>query len=117
MYAARREGDPLTIDSTRVRSTRRTAMANANATMMEKGLSTARTVPEDAAIRDAGIAGTVEQVREKAAGVYHQVKTRAMEKEAEFEGYVKEHPVKSVLVAAGVGAGVGLVLGVLLARR
>lgn len=92
-------------------------MANANATMMDKGLSTARTVPEEAAIRDSGIAESVEHVREKAAGVYQRVKTRAMEKEAEFEGYVKEHPMKSVLVAAGVGAGVGLVLGVLLARR
>ena len=92
-------------------------MANATVTMMDKGISNARTMPEEVPIREPGLAEAVEHAREKAAGVYQRVKTRAIEKEAELEGYVKEHPVKSVFVAAGVGAGVGLVLGVLLARR
>jgi ElaB/YqjD/DUF883 family membrane-anchored ribosome-binding protein len=92
-------------------------MADANVTMRDQEPLSPRAVPEDAANRDSGITGTVERMREKAAGVYQRVKSQTMEKEAEFEGYVKEHPVKSVLVAAGVGAGVGLVLGTLLARR
>ena len=63
------------------------------------------------------MAEKVGQARELAGELYRGVKSRAMEKEAQFEGYVKEHPVKSVLTAAGIGAGVGIVLGVLLARR
>jgi ElaB/YqjD/DUF883 family membrane-anchored ribosome-binding protein len=63
------------------------------------------------------IAGKIERAGERAGDLYQRVKTRAVEKEAEFEGYVKDHPVKSVLVAGGIGAGIGLVLGVLLARR
>jgi ElaB/YqjD/DUF883 family membrane-anchored ribosome-binding protein len=92
-------------------------MANATVTMMDKGIPTARTMPEEIPVREPSLADTVEHARETAAGVYQRAKARAMQKEAEFEGYVKEHPVKSVLVAAGVGAGVGLVIGALLARR
>lgn len=59
----------------------------------------------------------VGEIRERAEGLYRQSKRKAIELEGEFEDYVKVHPVKSVLVAAGVGAGVGLLLGMLLARR
>jgi ElaB/YqjD/DUF883 family membrane-anchored ribosome-binding protein len=65
----------------------------------------------------ANLAGKIERAGDRAGDLYQRVKARAVEKEEEFEGYVKEHPVKSVLVAGGIGAGVGLVLGVLLARR
>ncbi|NOT31107.1 MAG: DUF883 family protein [Planctomycetes bacterium] len=59
----------------------------------------------------------VEHARERVGEVAHRVKERALEKEQVFEGYVRLHPVKSVLVAAGIGAGLGLVIGTLLARR
>jgi ElaB/YqjD/DUF883 family membrane-anchored ribosome-binding protein len=58
-----------------------------------------------------------EYVREKAEGLYRKNKDRMVEMEADFEDYVKDHPVKSVLVAAGVGTGIGVLLGVLLGRR
>lgn len=60
---------------------------------------------------------TIEHARERAGDLYRQVKDHAVEKEHEFEDYVKEHPVKSVLIAAGVGAGIGLLAGALLSRR
>jgi len=63
------------------------------------------------------VAARVDQAREKAESVYRRSKERALEMEGEFEDYVRAKPVKSVLIAAGVGAGIGLVLGVLLGRR
>jgi len=63
------------------------------------------------------VAGHVEHAREKAENLYRRGKERAAEMEGELENYVREKPVKAVLIAAGVGAGLGLVLGVLLARR
>jgi ElaB/YqjD/DUF883 family membrane-anchored ribosome-binding protein len=59
----------------------------------------------------------IEEARDKAESVLRRSKERALEIEHDLEDYVRERPVKSVLVAAGVGAGIGLVLGVLLARR
>jgi len=59
----------------------------------------------------------IEQAHERAESVLRRTKDRAIEMEHELEGYVRERPLKSVLIAAGVGAGLGLVLGVLLARR
>jgi len=63
------------------------------------------------------LAERVEHARESAEGLYRRSRDRAVQFEREFEGYVAGHPLKSVLIAAGIGAGVGLVLGVLLARR
>lgn len=80
---------------------------------MEKGIPTGRVLPDETS----DLTGKVEHARERASGAYERVKTRLMEKEAKFEGYVQEHPVRSVLVAAGIGAGVGLLFGVLLSRR
>lgn len=37
--------------------------------------------------------------------------------EGKLEDKIREHPVRSVLIAAGVGATVGLVLGVMVAKR
>ncbi|MCK6445614.1 MAG: hypothetical protein L6Q99_04415 [Planctomycetes bacterium] len=56
-------------------------------------------------------------IAEHAKGLFQRTRERAVELEGEFEGYVREHPVKSVLLAAAVGAGVGLLVGVLLGRR
>ncbi|MCC6406557.1 MAG: DUF883 family protein [Planctomycetes bacterium] len=58
-----------------------------------------------------------EPIRERAQGLFQRTRERAVELEGEFEGYVREHPVKSVLLATAVGAGVGLLVGVLLGRR
>jgi ElaB/YqjD/DUF883 family membrane-anchored ribosome-binding protein len=65
----------------------------------------------------ANVAARVDQAREKAENLYHRSKDRALEMEGQFEDYVRERPVRSTLIAAGVGAGIGLILGVLLARR
>jgi ElaB/YqjD/DUF883 family membrane-anchored ribosome-binding protein len=59
----------------------------------------------------------VEHARERVGEMAQRVKERAVEEEARFEDYIRQHPVKSVLVAAGIGAGVGLVIGALLGRR
>lgn len=63
------------------------------------------------------VADRIEHAREKAETLYRRSRERVEAMEGEFEDYVREKPVKSVLIAAGVGAGLGLVLGVLLARR
>ena len=78
-------------------------MTNANA-IPEKTLTPVRPALADEA------AGLLEHARER-------LKERAQQKVEPFESYVREHPVKSVLVAAGIGAGVGLVIGALVARR
>jgi ElaB/YqjD/DUF883 family membrane-anchored ribosome-binding protein len=59
----------------------------------------------------------VDQGRQKAERLYRRTKDRATELEGKFEGYVQERPLKAMLIAAGVGAGVGLILGALVARR
>jgi len=78
-----------------------------------KGIPTGRVIPDDTS----ELVGKVEYVRERASDALERAKTRLMEKEAKFEGYVQEHPIRSVLVAAGIGAGVGLLFGVMLSRR
>jgi len=85
-------------------------MSNAHA-IPEKTLTPARPALADEA------AGLLEHARERAGALTQRVKEGARQKEEQFEGYVREHPVKSVLVAAGIGAGVGLLIGALVARR
>jgi ElaB/YqjD/DUF883 family membrane-anchored ribosome-binding protein len=58
-----------------------------------------------------------EELREGARDLYERGKQRAIQWEESFEDAIAEQPVRSVLVAAGVGAVVGLVLGITLARR
>jgi ElaB/YqjD/DUF883 family membrane-anchored ribosome-binding protein len=53
-----------------------------------------------------------QQGREKAAEYYQQGREKAVEFEQNLEGYIREQPVKSVLIAAGVG----LLLGILWRR-
>lgn len=43
------------------------------------------------------------QLRESAAEYYQQGRERAMQWEQSVEDYVREQPMKSVLIAAGVG--------------
>lgn len=68
--------------------------------------------------RPGGVLGErVEELRERAQGLYQRSKQRAVELEGEFENKVREHPVRSVAIAAGVGLGLGVLIGVLAARR
>lgn len=54
-----------------------------------------------------------DQFRDSASEYFEQGKHRAMDMERDLEAKIREQPVKSLLVAAGCG----LLLGVLLARR
>jgi ElaB/YqjD/DUF883 family membrane-anchored ribosome-binding protein len=49
-----------------------------------------------------------EQLRESASDYYQQGRERAQEWEQNIEDYVREKPLQSVLIAAGVGVLLGL---------
>jgi ElaB/YqjD/DUF883 family membrane-anchored ribosome-binding protein len=68
-------------------------------------------------VENATLGERVDEVTARAKGLYQRSKERAVEFEGEFEDYVREHPVRSVAIAAGVGVGVGLLVGYLAARR
>jgi ElaB/YqjD/DUF883 family membrane-anchored ribosome-binding protein len=53
-----------------------------------------------------------QQGREKAQEYYEQGRQKAMELEQNLEEYVREQPIKSVMIAAGIG----LLLGILWRR-
>jgi ElaB/YqjD/DUF883 family membrane-anchored ribosome-binding protein len=48
---------------------------------------------------------------ERVRNLYRKGKEKVIEAEENFESYVRAHPVKSVLVAGGVGLAVGFLLG------
>lgn len=86
----------------------------AQAETADKVLTPARA---DGGATSATLGARVDEIQERAGDLYQRTKKRALEVEGDVEHYVQEKPMKSVLIAAGVGAGIGLVLGVLLARR
>jgi len=51
----------------------------------------------------------LQNLRETASEYYEQGREKAMEWEQNFENYVREQPIKSVLIAAGVGLVLGFV--------
>ena len=59
----------------------------------------------------------VRTVKDRAKNLYEVNKGKVVEWEEGAEGYVREHPLKSMAIAAGVGAGIGLILGLFLFRR
>ena len=50
-----------------------------------------------------------EQGRDRAVEYYEQGRQRAMEMEQNLESYIREQPVKSVLIAAGIGCLLGFI--------
>jgi ElaB/YqjD/DUF883 family membrane-anchored ribosome-binding protein len=80
-------------------------------TITEKNINVRGTV------ESATLGERVDDVTARAKSLYQRSKERAVELEGEFEGYVKEHPVRSVAIAAGVGVGVGLLIGYFAGRR
>jgi ElaB/YqjD/DUF883 family membrane-anchored ribosome-binding protein len=64
-----------------------------------------RSVEESEATRE-GVS-----LNERARNLYRKGKDKAIEVEDNFENYVGAHPIKSVLVAGGIGLAVGFLLG------
>ena len=62
--------------------------------------------------RDA-VEARVQDARERVNNMVERGRERAMEWESNLENFVQDQPVKSILIAAGVG----LLLGALLTRR
>ncbi len=50
-------------------------------------------------------------VSERARNLYRKGKDKVLEAEDNFETYVGAHPIKTVLVAGGIGLAVGFLLG------
>ena len=50
-----------------------------------------------------------ENVRDSAAEYYQAGREKAMEWESQIESYVREQPIKSLLMAAGVGMVLGMI--------
>ena len=50
-----------------------------------------------------------EQGRDRAVEYYEQGRQRAMEMEQNLENYIREQPVKAVLIAAGIGCLLGFI--------
>jgi len=55
--------------------------------------------------------------KEKATQAYESVREKVAESREKTDDYIKENPEKSVLLAAGVGALVALVVSSLMSRR
>ena len=62
---------------------------------------------------DSGTPSEGERVEGRVRELYQKGKDKAVEAEENFESYVRAHPVKSVLIATGVG----LAFGYLLTRK
>ena len=58
----------------------------------------------------------VHDVRDAAAGLYEKGLTEAHELESKVERYVSRKPMSSLLIAAGVALGAGLLIGALIKR-
>jgi len=98
-------------------------MSDANGTMQECESSTEQLKQKAAqvaeSLRDLGQQAKVTaregfgRLRENAQGYYVQGKKKASELEESLEQYVQEKPIKSLLIAAGAG----LLLGLMLRRK
>ena len=59
----------------------------------------------------------VHEARTRAEGLVTRGKDKVQVWEDDVEGYVRDRPLKALAIAAGIGAGLGLLLGVALMRR
>jgi ElaB/YqjD/DUF883 family membrane-anchored ribosome-binding protein len=75
-------------------------------------LNTARRAGESILNKEA-IENKVAEARELARSTYERSKDKAVEWSEGFEDYVRERPMKSLLVAVGLG----IVLGAVMSRR
>ncbi|HZN57803.1 MAG TPA: hypothetical protein VFD71_06975 [Planctomycetota bacterium] len=58
----------------------------------------------------------LEGIENTVGDYYHQGVAKAQELERDIASRVQENPLRSVLLAAGIGAGAGMLLGILLRR-
>ena len=64
-------------------------------------------------INKEAVEARVHEARDRMNTMVERGKERAMELEGDFEHYVQDSPMKSIMIAAGVG----LLLGALISRR
>lgn len=69
-----------------------------------------RSSPNDGIINKAVLEEKVQHIRDSARDVYTRGKDKVQAMEEGFEDYVKERPIKSILVAAGIGVLIGFFL-------
>jgi ElaB/YqjD/DUF883 family membrane-anchored ribosome-binding protein len=70
-----------------------------------------RTPPENIATIKDSMGEIAQAERERLRGVYELGKEKAHGMQVRFEDYVRQKPVRSILIAAGAGTLLGLVLG------
>lgn len=56
------------------------------------------------------------EIRDRLGEYYEEGVSRARTLESDLEGAIRRKPVQSILIAAGVAAGIGLLIGYLSAR-
>jgi len=88
----------------------------ANTDTADKILTPTKTAGEADAARGS-LGSRVDELQNQVENLVRRTRERAVAVEGDVEKYVQEKPLKSLLIAAGVGAGLGLLLGALLARR
>jgi len=70
-----------------------------------------RTTPENIATIKESVGDIAQAERERLQGVYARGKERVQAVQHDFEDYVRQKPVRSLLIAAGTGAALGFLLG------
>jgi len=70
-----------------------------------------RTTPENFATIKESVGEIAQTERERLQEVYVRGKERAQAVQHSFEDYVRQHPVRSLLIAAGTGVALGVLLG------
>lgn len=74
-------------------------------------LAPRRTTPENLAVIKESLNEVAVNEKERMQGALARGKERLVRAEDRFEGYVREKPVQSLLIAAGAGLAIGWLLG------
>lgn len=69
-----------------------------------------RTTPESLGAIKEALGDVAVNERERVQGAWTRGKERVVAAEHKFEGYVRENPIQSVLIAAGAGVALGWLL-------